>query len=76
MTKNIWCIIDRHEDANVLISLEKFPQDSGFVLYALDKLSGQVGGFAKGKTLKPLRKNFDNYVALALEYENHLKDSK
>jgi len=60
----------------VLISLETCPQDSSYVLYVLDKLSGQVGELLKGKTLKPLRKNFDNYVALALEYENHLKDSK
>ena len=74
MTKNLWKIIDRHEDANVLISLEFCPAEyPNFVIYVLDKHTGQIGAFCRSENTKSLRKEFDNYVALALEYEAHLQ---
>ena len=73
MTKKLWKIIDRHEDANVIISLEFCPAENpNFVIYVLDKHIWQIGAFSRSKNAKSLQKDFDNYVALAVEYEAHL----
>lgn len=74
MTKNSWKIIDRHEDANVIISMEFCPAENpNYVIYVVDKHIGQIGAFSRSENVKSLRKDFDNYVALAFEYEAHLQ---